>query len=347
MIKKDLYSWKKYFSSRRIPESIQEEYLSYIKKLQEKNLPILFEIEHLSLILGLEIDVLNRMIFGTKSFYHSFEIPKKNKNSVRKIDAPYPSLLYVQQWILKNILKDITIDNSAHAYMKNKSILTNVTPHLNNKALLKIDLKDFFPNIEKNRIIAIFLKLGYTQNISFALASLCTLNNCLPQGAPTSPTLSNIIAYRLDRRLSALCIKNDMVYTRYADDMIITSKYISLKTKKFIIKIIEDCNFIVNNDKTYLSTNKSKRIITGISIQDGTTKIPRKLKRDIKQEMYYLNKYGFYSHMSKKKITNPFYLEKIKGQILFWNFIEADSIMAKEMLVDINKIIKTVEKLGQ
>ena len=340
------YEWRKYFTNRCIPKDIQDEYLLYIKNLQKQNIPVIFEIEHFALLLGIEIPILNRMIFGTKSFYRTFEIPKR-KNGKRTIDAPYPSILYVQQWILKNILKDIPVDDSAHAYMKKKSILTNVTPHLNNKVLLKIDLKDFFPNIEKNRIIAIFLKLGYTQNVSFALASLCTLNNSLPQGAPTSPTLSNIIAYRLDRRLSALCEMNDMVYTRYADDMVITSKYISLKTKNLIIDIIEDCNFIVNQDKTYLSTNQNKRIITGISIQDGTTKIPRKLKREIKQEMYYLNKYGFYSHINKRKITNPFYLEKIRGQILFWNFVEADSEIAKEMLDDINTIIETVEKLSQ
>ena len=347
MIKKYSNEWKKYFDSRCIPQSVQDEYLSYIKNLQKQNIPVIFEIEHFALLLGIEKSVLNRMIFGTKSFYRTFEIPKKNKNSVRIIDAPYPSLLYVQQWILKNILKDVHIDNSAHAYMRKKSILTNVTPHLNNKVLLKIDLKDFFPNIEKHRIIAIFLKLGYAQNVSVALASLCTFNNCLPQGAPTSPTLSNIIAYRLDRRLSSLCKKNDMVYTRYADDMVITSNYISLKTKDLIIDIIEDCNFIVNKDKTYLSTNQNKRIITGISIQDGITKIPRKLKREIKQEMHYLNKYGFYSHINKRKITNPFYLERIRGQILFWNFVEADSEMAKGMLLDINKIIETVEKLSQ
>ncbi|NOR55232.1 MAG: RNA-directed DNA polymerase [Sulfurovum sp.] len=347
MIKKYPHEWKKYFDSRCIPQNVQDEYLSYIKNLHDQDIPIIFEIEHLALLLGMEISVLNRMIFGTKSFYRTFEIPKKSKDSVRIIDAPYPSLLSVQQWILKNILKNIHIDDSAHAYMKKKSILTNVTPHLNNKVLLKIDLKNFFPNIEKNRIIAVFLKLGYTQNISFALASLCTLNNHLPQGAPTSPTLSNIIAYRLDRRLSSLCKKSDMVYTRYADDMVITSKYISLKTKDLIITIIEDCGFIVNKDKTYLSTNQNKRIITGISIQDGTTKIPRKLKREIKQEMYYLNKYGFYSHINKRKITNPFYLERIRGQILFWNFIESDSTLAKEMLSDINRIIEIVENLSQ
>jgi len=347
MIKNNLDEWKKYFDSRCISQSVQDEYISYIKNLQERKIPIIFEIEHLSLLLGIEKSILNRMIFGTKSFYHTFKIPKKNKKSVRIINAPYPSLLYVQQWILKNILKDIHIDDSAHAYIRKKSILTNVVPHLNNKVLLKIDLKDFFTNIEKKRIIAIFLKLGYTQKVSFALASLCTFNNSLPQGAPTSPTLSNIIAYRLDRRLSSLCNKKDMVYTRYADDMVITSNYISLKTKDLIIDIIEDCNFIINKDKTYLSTNQNKRIITGISIQDGTTKIPRKLKRKIKQEMYYLNKYGFYSHMNKRKITNPFYLERIRGQILFWNFVESNSEIAKEMLLDINKIIETVEKLNQ
>jgi len=312
--------------------------------MQKENIPIIPDMKQLSFLLKIDLSLLNRMIFGTKKFYRVFEIPKRNKKGVRIINAPYPSLMKAQEWILKNLLQDIPLDDSAHAYRKNRSILTNVIPHLKNKTLLKIDLKDFFPNIEKRRIISIFSKLGYTQDISFALASLCTLDNFLPQGAPTSPTLSNIIAYRVDRRLSSLCEKNNMVYTRYADDMVLTSNYISVKTKDFVIAIIEDCGFIINRDKTYLSTNRNKRIITGISIQDGTTKIPRKLKREIKQEMYYLNKYGANEHISTQKITNIFYLEKIRGKILFWNFIEADSKIAKKMLADINQIIDSFDK---
>ena len=347
MIKKLPYQWKKYFTDRCIPNDIQQEYLPYIQSLQKKELPIIFEIEHLALLLGIKESILNSMIFGTKSFYHTFEISKRNKNSVRKIDAPHASLLFVQQWILKNILNGIHVHDAAHAYRKKKSILTNVTPHLNNRVLLKMDLKDFFPNIEKRRIVAIFMRLGYTQDISFALASLCTLNNYLPQGAPTSPTLSNIISYRLDRRLYSLAKKNNFVYTRYADDIAISGTYISVKTKNFIHSIIEDCNFTINSDKTYLSTNERKRVLTGISIVNGETRIPRKLRREIKQEVFYLNEYGFYSHISKRKITNPYYLDSLRGKIIFWNFVESDSTVAKQMLRKINKIIDDVNKLSQ
>lgn len=347
MNNKRLKEWNNYFTSRCISSEIKSEYLLYIKTLQKNKTPIIFEIEHFSMLLGMDVDILNKMVFGTQSFYHTFSIPKRDVNKSRTISAPYPSLLYVQQWILKNILDRIPVHSSAHAYRKNKSILTNVTPHLNKKALLKIDLTDYFPNINIRRVISVFMRLGYTQKVSFFLASLCTLDDGLPQGAPTSPALSNIISYHLDRRLFSLARQYNCVYTRYADDIAITGEYISLHTKAFIISIIEECGFIVNKDKTYLSDNTKKRILTGISISNGETRIPRKLRRDIKQEIFYLKEYGFYSHISKRKITNPYYLESLKGKITFWNFIESNSNTAKEMLKDINKIINDVNKISQ
>lgn len=347
MKNKHLKEWDNYFKSRRISSEIKKEYLLYIKTLLNKKTPIIFEIEHFSMLLGIDVDILNKMIFGTESFYHTFTIPKRDINKLRTISAPYPSLLYVQQWILKNILNKLPVHSSAHAYRKNKSILTNVTPHLKNKVLLKIDLTDYFPNINMRRVISVFMNLGYTQKVSFFLASLCTLDNGLPQGAPTSPTLSNIISYHLDRRLFSLTKKYNCIYTRYADDIAITGDYISLKTKSFIISIIEECGFIVNQNKTYLSNNTNKRILTGISISNGETRIPRKLRRTIKQEIFYLKEYGFYSHINKRKITNPYYLESLKGKITFWNFIESNSDLAKEMLKDINKIINDVNKTYQ
>ena len=136
-----------------------------------------------------------------------------------------------------------------------------------------MDIKDFFPSINKKRVISVFNYFGYPHDISYALASLCCLNDSLPQGAPTSPMLSNIISKRLDKRLEALSIKLEMSYTRYVDDISFSGRRIPPVIINYIYKTIQEEGFQLNQSKTKLINRNRKKIITGISIQDGTTKI--------------------------------------------------------------------------
>ena len=99
-----------------------------------------------------------------------------------------------------------------------------------------MDLADFFPSIAKPRVIKTFRRFGYPKNISFYLASICCVNNSLPQGASTSPILSNIIAKRFDKRLFALAKKYNLKYTRYADDLTFSGIHIPLN----FLGIVED-----------------------------------------------------------------------------------------------------------
>jgi RNA-directed DNA polymerase len=131
---------------------------------------------------------------------------------------------------------------------------------------LKLDLKDFFPSINLNRIIFVFKSLGYPNKIAFYLASICSYNESLPQGAPTSPILSNIIAKQLDKRLISLAKKYSLKFTRYADDLTFSGKKIPAKFIEYIKNIIEDEGFVVNESKTRLYKNNRKwrfrRILT-------------------------------------------------------------------------------------
>src|SRR5690606_38227468 len=111
--------------------------------------------------------------------------------------------------------------------------------------ILKVDLKDFFPSINFNRVINVFLKAGYTRDISFSLARICTLHNSLPQGAPTSPILSNLIIKRLDIRLEKLSKKLKLNYTRYADDLTFSGDSITISFLHYVKSIINSEGFKV------------------------------------------------------------------------------------------------------
>lgn len=323
--------WKKFFTNKGLKDVLINKYIEYVQVLNSNKLPIIFEFKHLSALLGRKTNYLASVINSTNSHYRSFEIPKRSGGK-RVIVSPYPALLECQYWILENILENLSVYHTAHGYVKGKSIVTNAYRHLNQEMFLKIDIKDFYPSINISRVIKLFQYYGYNQRVSFYLASLCTLNNELPQGAPTSPTISNLVVFKLDKRLDYFAKKFDLIYTRYADDIVFTGKKITVKHYDYVKDIIKDEGFILNDDKTILQQKKRKRIVTGISISSGSLKIPRNYKRKLRQELYYINEYGFYSHISKLKIRDPNYLDSLIGKVNFWIHVEGDDEEAIEYL---------------
>lgn len=287
--------------------------------------------EHLAALIGIKYYELNKMIHNQNVFYREFEIPKRT-GGVRVISAPYPSLLLCQDWIYDHILKPAKLHYCAHAYIPKKSIATNAKPHLNTNALLKMDLKDFFPSLSINWVVNVFSKLGYPNNVAYSLAALCCLDDGLPQGASTSPALSNILLLSLDKRLYRLSKKFGLNYTRYADDLAFSGNYISHKFSGIVTSIISDFGLTVNQQKTKLIVGDKQKIITGISVQGTQLSIPRKTKRLIKQEIHYIRKFGFLSHISKLKIKNPHYILSLEGKLRFWLQIEPNDSFAKDSL---------------
>ena len=322
-------TWKRFFKNRGLNELNSSLYLDYIQKLHSQNLPVIFETEHLSLLFGRTKPYLNSVAFSPRSHYRTFKIKKKS-GGFRDIDVPFPALLECQYWIYENILSKIQLNYCAHGFVKKKSIITNAKIHLNQAELLKIDLKDFFPSISKERVISMFYNFGYPPDLSFYLGSFCCLEDCLPQGAPTSPAISNIIAKNLDNRILAFVKKFDLKYTRYADDLAISGKRIPTKFIDYLDKIIEEEAFEMNPLKTQLYKKQGKRILTGVSIGTNKLRAPKEYKRKLFQEIHYIYKFGLNSHMLKKKIRNPYYLNTLFGKLNYVLNIEPDNIKAQE-----------------
>lgn len=321
--------WVSFLEDRGISREVIDQYIPYIKKLIQNNVPVIFENEHLSNLLGIKRLELNKMINSPKDFYREFSIPKR-RGGKRIIFSPYASLLSCQVWIYKNILLKSEIHEKAHGFVPNKSIITNATSHLNKKALLKMDVSNFFPSIPFNWVINYFSQLGYAKNISFYLASLCCLDGSLPQGAASSPYLSNVLLFKLDERLYKLSNLYGLAYTRYADDLTFSGNYIPLSYINLISEIVRDYGLLINKDKTKLHTKRGQRIVTGISVVGTELSLPRETKRQLRQDIYFIRKYGFLSHASKIKINYPNYLDSIEGKFRFWLQIEPHSQFAHE-----------------
>jgi len=336
---KTIEKWSSFFASKGIDKSLQKKYIAYIETLTKNDVPIIFDFNHLRLLMGRSTLYFASVVNSPENHYRSFQI-KKRSGGFREILAPYPALLEMQNWIYNNILKKISVSPYSHGFTRKKSIITNAKIHLNQKELLKLDLKDFFPSININRIIYVFKSLGYTNQISFYLASLCCFEQHLPQGAPTSPYLSNIIAKQLDKRLIGLSKYYNLRYTRYADDLTFSGDSIPSKLIDYIQDIVCAEGFTINSEKTRLYKIGGKRIVTGISVQGTELKVPKDYKRNLRQELHFIMKYGYLSHIKKKKIRKINYLDVLIGKVNFWLSVEPTNefaLKAHSTLSDIYK----------
>jgi len=340
---KTLNAWKTFFTEKGIAENVSSQYLSYVAKILESQVPIIFDFDHLALLLGRQKSYLASVINSPANHYRTFKIPKRSVG-FREITTPFPALLEMQYWIFDNILKKIPVNSSAHGFAYKKSILTNAKIHAGEKELLKIDLVNFFPSISINRVIYVFKTLGYPNEISFYLAAICSFDEYLPQGAPTSPYLSNVIAKQLDKRLISVSKKFQLKYSRYADDLTFSGNAIPAKFIEYVSSIIKGEGFEVNILKTRLYKSDAKRIVTGISVREKEIKLPRDYKRNVKQELYYIFKHGLQSHVAKKKIKKATYLLSLIGKINFWLSVEPQNQFALSAKVKLFQIHKSLIK---
>ncbi|MGE8723317.1 reverse transcriptase family protein [Leptospira terpstrae] len=323
--------WREYFKSTGLEDEQASIYLKYIERLLSKRLPIIFNISHLTQLIGIEKNFLLSMLYASEKHYRTFNLAKKSGGS-RKIDAPLPTLLYCQQWINKNILNHLVSHDCTYAYRRDKNIVLNAQQHLNKKILYKLDIKDFFPSINYDRVFSFYQYLGYNKEVSFALAKLSTFENKLPQGAATSANLSNHLFYIFDKRISKLSKKFSIVYTRYADDLIFSGDKISHLFIAIIKKIINENKLEINTSKTKLYTTRSRRIITGIDISNGHPRIPREYRRKIRKEILLIQKLGIFGFLEHENISDYKYISSLIGKINYWIQVEPNNLFAKSSL---------------
>ena len=302
----------------------KDRYQHFLMKLIMSECPVIISIRHLAYVLDVDLDTLRTMINHPSSFYYEYSIPKRS-GGFRLISSPYPVLLRVQRWINESILSKVNVNSSAKGFIKGVSIVDNAKPHLGHSVVFKTDIKDFFPSVTINRVRLIFKRLGYSKKIAFALASLCCLDGVLPQGAATSPTISNIILKRLDARITGLAHRFELTYTRYADDLTLSGAYFPARLVNYIDEIISDEGFTVNKEKSRIIREGNQQIITGVSIASGNVKLPREIKREIRKNVHCVIKNGLFAHMEHIGIFDPIYMERLIGKLYFWKSLEPDN----------------------
>ena len=232
-------------------------------------------------------------ILKRKGYYQHLEngnrvwVPPKYRN----ITAPSDELKSEQRKILKETLSKININDRASGFVKDKDIRDNAKEHIGAKWILEVDLKDFFDSITREQVKTSLINNRINSDLAEYISKICTRYGITPQGAPTSPMISNIVCKPLDRKIKELAIKNNCIYTRYADDITISSKdkengYLILQNiKPKLESLIQLSGFKINKSKTKVVGEHRKQSVTGIVINSSTeenTKLyPPKKERQI------------------------------------------------------------------
>lgn len=214
-----------------------------------------------------------------KKRYVSFKIPKKKKGEFRVIDAPNPTLKSMQRALNYALQVIYEPHAAAMGFVPGRSIVSNAQSHTNKRFVYNIDLKNFFPSISSGRVFARFQSKPFSCNkeVASLIADLCCYRNnfgtVLPQGAPTSPTITNIICDRLDIKLTRLATAYGLHYTRYADDITFSGMSNMFaedgKFSQSVKHIIEDEeHFTINQDKTRLCHRGIRQEVTGITVNE-------------------------------------------------------------------------------
>lgn len=296
--------------------------IEYAKRLLENRIPVIFDREHLALLLGIDYMYINKIMLFSEQFYKSYKLRKKN-GGYREISIPNVRLRYIQRWILDNILYKIAVSDNVKGFVPGLSILDNARYHINKNLVITMDIKDFFPTIRFEKVFNIFYYYGYTKELSYCFARICTLDNMLPQGAPTSPYLANIVCNKMDIRINQFCKCINADFTRYADDITISgNKNLGIYIK-VVKEIIQDEGFSINNKKTRFMYNNRQQIVTGLNVNNKVT-VPKNKVRYLRQQIYYIKKFGVVRHLKRINYDKLNIKEHLYGLAYFINMVDND-----------------------
>lgn len=322
---------------------------SNVEKLQANGLPVLSTPAEVAKALSLPIPKLRWLAFHSEasrsSHYVTFTVPKKS-GGLRQLAAPQRTLAATQTWILENVLNKLPMHDAAHGFVVGRSTLTNATPHVGAAVVVNADLTDFFPTITFFRVMGVFQSMGYSPAVATILGLLCT--ECprrevryagemyhaavgprgLPQGACTSPALSNLTARRLDARLNGIARKLSWTYTRYADDMTFSAPAEAAGKTGYLLAclrhICQEEGFAINEKKTRILRQNAAQTVTGVVVNERPG-APRKLVRRLRAILHRAEREGL---DPQNRDGHPHFDRWLRGMLAYVHMLNPDQARA-------------------
>lgn len=300
----------------------------YFTKQHNKEFILSLNLIHGNLEDEKKLNILYAISNHPEKYYTLKYINKKNGKK-RELLIPNKTLKSIQKNILKNVLYGLSVSKYVTSYQKNKTLIDNARPHVKQNIILKLDIKDFFKNIDFEKLYNALPNYLFPSSIKVLLIKLCTYEGYLPQGSPTSPYLSNLVLKNFDNYMGNYCELNGINYTRYCDDLTFSGNF---NPKKLINKVrayLEELGFNLNEEKTKIITKNKRQTVTGLIVNEKIN-TPSTYRKKIRQEMYYINKYGLNNHCQKINQDKEKYIANLKGRINYCLSISPNNNIFKE-----------------
>lgn len=249
---------------------------------------------------------LKKIWYYRGRMYQHFSIAKRS-NKARLISAPDQRLKFLQRKVAASLDKLYRPRRPVHGFVADRSVKTNALSHMRRRYVLNVDLADFFPAITEGRVQGLLNSLGVDSRVADIVARICCNNGYLPQGAPSSPVISNMIGFRLDKQLMAIAKDTRCIYTRYADDITFSSHQPPVglfetplpPSGRFppdllapkLRDVFRSNGFIMNSDKAHYADRHSRRIVTGLKVNE-LLNVDRRYVRNIRAALHSVEKLG-------------------------------------------------------
>ena len=293
----------------------------------------------LSLTKEKQLALLYGLSNHTEEHYQKIQIPKRN-GAWRTLYVPDSLLKYIQKQILHKILMQFPVSFCASAYKKGCALKENAAPHTGKPVVLKMDIWDFFGNVT---FISVYQHAFpgelFPPSVRTLLTHLCCYKDFLPQGAPTSPYISNLVLAPFDHYMENWCKERNIAYTRYCDDLTFSGNFepemLIRKVSSFLLRM----GFEINPKKTKICPQGQQQIIIGIVVNEKA-QVSKTYRRNLRQEIYYIEKFGLSEHLAHihLDLTPEKYLEHLKGKLRYVLQINPQDREFQEALARLNRI---------
>lgn len=352
---------------KQLPENVVQAAIAQSENLltADPSLPSILSLNHLAVRCGIPYSYLRefvsrRPINGNDLSmpYENFSI-RKRSGGRRFIHVPNRQLMAVQRWINNHVLQEVKPHRASHAFSRKSSIKKCAQVHCGSAWLIKLDIADFFESVSEIQVFRAFESMGYSPLVAFELARICTIKTpahsprqhfkqwlvrnanhtiyayndrylgYLPQGAPTSPLLANLVMRQCDNELSEIAATFGMKYTRYSDDLTFSSLDPTLgrdACRKVIFEayaVLSRAGYRPNARKSTIVPPSSRKLVLGLTIDGAEPGLTKEFKDRLRQHIYFLEKSGAVDHAFNRKFDSVWGMKAhIKGLIDFAKMIE-------------------------
>jgi hypothetical protein len=293
---------------------------------------------------------LNELATAPALSHYRFAWVAKAGGGFRLLEAPKRRLRERQRWILRNVLAAIPPSPHAHGFVPGRDVRSFVQPHVGRAVVVRLDLQDFFASISRARVAALFGRVGYPRPVADALANLCTIatphhvltahprdddqsrrfltnaalrDRHLPQGAPTSPALSNLVAWRMDTRLAALAAGFGATMTRYADDLAFSGDEAFARSLRFFLPraggIVLEEGYRLNHRKTRVMPRGHRQELCGVAVS-ARPNVPRRERDRLRAILFNARRFGL---ESQNRDGHADFLRHLEGRVAWVSAVNA------------------------